>query len=114
MKTMKLTIFERLMLLSILPGTGSYTMLKLMREFREALSFSEAEHKALNLREEQDEKGMKMVKWNPEVVSDKEVQIGDTVKDAIVKELKSLDKQNLLTNELLPIYERFINERKEQ
>ncbi|KKL25025.1 hypothetical protein LCGC14_2409420, partial [marine sediment metagenome] len=47
---MKLTIPERLVLVTILPAEGDYTTLKLVRKLRESLSFTEEEHKELNFR----------------------------------------------------------------
>ncbi len=49
---MKLTVVERLNLSGMLPEKGSYTNLKLIRLAREALSFTDAEHKLLKFRNE--------------------------------------------------------------
>ncbi len=49
---MKLTIIERLNLSGMLPEKGSYTNLKLLRLSKEALSFTDKEHKLLKFRNE--------------------------------------------------------------
>ena len=45
---MKLTVFERLMLQSILPQEGDFITLKLVRKLKEALAFSEKEITEIN------------------------------------------------------------------
>jgi len=47
---MKLSVFERLNCLSILPVEGSFFTLKIMRKLREDLSFSEEENKLLDFK----------------------------------------------------------------
>lgn len=109
---MKINVMDRLMLLTVLPKEGSFASLKLLRVAREALSFSDDELKILNLREEVDTGGVKRLIWN-EGVEDKEINLGKTVTDMVVEQLKTLDKQNRLTESHIPIYEKFI-ERKDQ
>jgi len=45
----KLTPFERLTLLNILPPEGDLSAIKIQRQLRESLSFSEAEHAKLGI-----------------------------------------------------------------
>lgn len=47
---MKLTVLERILLLNILPTEGDLTTITIVRELREALSFSEEEHKKAKLK----------------------------------------------------------------
>lgn len=47
---MKLTVYERLSLQSILPQEGDFITLKLVRKLREALAFSEKEIAEINFR----------------------------------------------------------------
>lgn len=49
---MRLTVFERPALLGILPPEGDLTTLRIVRQMKEQLSFSEEEHKALDFRQE--------------------------------------------------------------
>jgi len=46
----EVTVGERFLLLGLLPQQGAYQDMKLMRKFKEALSFSEEEHSALKFR----------------------------------------------------------------
>ena len=67
---MKLSVMERMMLLSILPPTGTFANLKVLRIAREALSFDDKEHKALNIRYE-GESGKTQMRWDDHVIVDK-------------------------------------------
>lgn len=105
---MKLSVYERLALLTVLPEKGSYTTLKLMRTLREELSFSEEEHQTLDLQQVPDGKGGAITQWHPDRLADKEIEIGPVMHQAIVDSLKRMDRQQTLTTEHMPLYERFM------
>jgi len=100
-----LGVLERILLLNVLPKEGSYTTIKIVRELREELSFSEEEHKKLNFRTD----GAGMTHWEREIIKD--VKIGekafDILKDAFVK----LEKQEQLTTEMTELYEHFTQDK---
>lgn len=100
---MKLSVADRLLLLNILPKEGSLTTIKLMRELREELSFSEEENKKLGFKQEGD-----MVLWNFEADLEKEIKISDILKDVIKKTLKELDKSEKLTEAHLGLWDMFV------
>jgi len=101
---MKLSVFERLNLLSIFPAEGSFTNLKIVRKAREDLSFDDKENKLLNFKQLDDGR----ITWNIDVVDDKEVNLGEVAKELIKKELKKLDKEEKLTENHFSLYEKFI------
>lgn len=101
---MLLTTFERLLLLNILPKQGDLTTIRIVRKLREDLSFSEAEHAALQF-EETGEKGLR---WIKDADTPKEVEIGAKARNIIADVLTGLDKAKQLTEEHLPLYERFV------
>lgn len=70
-KRVDLDVLERLKLLELLPREGTFTNLKLLRETKEALSFTEDENLALQFRTEM-RNGMQMMVWNTIVVTIKE------------------------------------------
>jgi len=137
---MKLNVLDRLLLLNMLPAEGSYTNLKLVREVREGLSFTEEEHGHLNFKTENEQikwndfittnkatgeklEGdpefiVKMVAKNPDnfetkqAVGEKEIKIGEVAKGLIVKELKKLDKEEKLQENHMPLYGKFIEDEK--
>ena len=100
---MNLSVLERLHLLNLLPAKGDITIIRIMRVLREALSFSEDEHKELNFKS--DEGG---IHWDPEVFITKDVEIGEVATEAIVKEMDALDRGSAFPDELLDLYDRFV------
>ncbi|GAG94130.1 unnamed protein product [marine sediment metagenome] len=101
---MKLTIFERLILLNILQTVeGDFTTIKIMRQLQEELSFTEEEHKKLQFKQK---KGQ--VFWKTEAAKDKDITIGEKAKDIIVNTLKKLNDQKKLKDEHFTLYEKFI------
>jgi hypothetical protein len=107
---MELKTYERLILLNALPREGDITTLKIIRKLREDLSFSEAEHKALNITDKNPQTGDVdgLVYWNHEADIPKDVQIGEKAMDIIKNTFEMLNKQKKLREEHLDIYERFI------
>ena len=104
---MLLTVKHRLLLLGTLANVqGNLTELRILRELREALAFSEEDHKEFNIRpgEPGTPKDGKIF-WNEG--KPKEVEIGDVAKRIIVKKLKELDNQGLLSDDHLEIVEKF-------
>ena len=67
---MKLSVIERLTLQAMLPEKGSFTNLKLIRVAREALSFTDAEHRLLQFRVET-VGDQQVSKWNQNQLMDK-------------------------------------------
>jgi hypothetical protein len=110
---MKLSVRERLMLLALLPREGSYTNLKLIRKTREALSFSEKENADLGFREE-DREGSRVLAWNVSADVSKEIKIGETVANLIKSELSKLSDAGKLSDDHIPIYEKFFEEEGEE
>lgn len=100
---MKLSVGDRLILLSILPQESNIITLKVIQKLKDDLGFSEDEIKELNLRQE-DEK----VVWDSGI-DDKDVEFGEKATDIIVDAFKKLNSQNKLREEHIPLYEQFIN-----
>lgn len=96
-------MFERIILLNVLPREGDFTTLKIIRKLREDLSFSEEEHKALQFKQEDGK-----VLWVAEADIAKPVEIGEKAKEIIRNRFKELSEQKKLKEEHLPLYERFV------
>lgn len=104
---MLLFVPDRLRLQEVLPQEGNVITLRIVRELREALSFTEEEIKRLDLRE-QDVNGVAALTWTQEADLGKEVAIGEVAHDIIVKSLRKLDQQQRLKDCHLPLWERFV------
>jgi len=102
---MKLGVFNRLILLNILPKEGDFTTLKIVRKMRENLSFTEEEHKALKF--VQDESS---VKWDNAADVPREINFGEKATDIIVSALKKLNTDKKLTEQHYDLYSLFVGE----
>jgi len=100
---MELNVFDRLILLNIMPKEGDFTTLKIVRKLREDLSFSEDEHKALEFKQDNGN-----VQWKQDGDIPKEVPIGEKASDVIAEVLKKLDKEKKLQEGHYNLYERFV------
>lgn len=100
---MELQVGERLVLLSVLPQEGDFTTLKIVRELRESLSFTEDEHKTYDFKQEGN-----FVIWNKEKDVSKDVHIGEKANDIIVAALKKLNEEKKLRDEHFSLYEKFV------
>ena len=101
-----LTVLERLVLLNVMPKEGDFTTLKLVRKFREELSFDEAENKALDFKQVGDQ-----VKWNESANIVKKFDLGEDsqVRKLIVDALKKLSEDKKLRDEHFTLYEKFVD-----
>lgn len=133
---MKLSVMERILVLNLLPKEGSFANLKLLRVTREALSFNEAENKALKFRQvgnqtmwesfvtidketgkpiEESPDLARRLKETPDVfetkpiVGEKEVFIGEIVSGLIAKALKEKNEKETLSEEFFSMYEKFVD-----
>jgi hypothetical protein len=104
---MELTIFERLMILNVLPAEGNIVTLRLIGDLKRNLSFTEEEIKTCN------------IKWNGNLVTwddrtyKKEINIGEKAFDVVAQGFKDLNTQKKLTEQQIPLYERFVEEKKD-
>lgn len=96
-------MLERLALLSVLPKEGDFLTLKLVRQVREDLTFSEAEHEALKF-ETRDDGGLH---WQ-DGVAPKTFTLGKKTTEMIVQALKAADRGKKLTEDHLSVYEKFV------
>lgn len=100
---MKLTVSDRLILLFIIPQQGDFTTLKIIRNMRDDLSFSEEDHEKLKFRIDEG------IHWE-EGLEDKEINFGEKATDIIVDAFKKLDSQKNLRIEHMELYEKFVEE----
>jgi len=98
---MDLTVLERLILLNVLPSEGDITTVRIMRELREALSFDEEEYERLQF-QEQDGR----MAWVDDG-STKDVTFGAKAHSLIVEQLTSLSDKGKLTEQHLPVCDKF-------
>ena len=101
---MELTVFERIALLNVLGHfQGDFTTLKIVRELKEALSFTEEEHSALDLRIEDGQ-----AYWITEADEAKDIPIGDKATGIIREQLADLNERKMLTDDHYSLYVKFV------
>ena len=100
---MELKLLDRLLLLKALPKEGTFANLKIVQELKLHLALSEEEFKEYEIKEEDHN-----LTWNPEKDLGKEIPIGEKATDIIVMALKKRDKDGALTEQEIPVYERFV------
>ena len=103
---MRLTIKERLILLNVLPREGDITSLRIVRQLRESLSFSEGDHERLGIKLGEEGK----ITWREDVPQESEVEVGRKAADLIEVALRDLDKQKKLTEDYLTVWDKFCPE----
>ena len=102
---MKLGVFDRIAALHVLPREGDLITLRVLRDLKQRLGFTEEELAVLNI--QSTEKG---TNWELDAVGEIEILIGPKAHSMIVESFKSLDAAKKLTLELLPVYEKFLKE----
>lgn len=105
---MNLSIKERLVLLNILPGQETYANMLVIKNLRDEVGFSEEDHQYLGITENDGD-----VSWDPDKQADKEVSIGVTAYGIIKKAFKKLDSDQMVSIELMDVYERFTQDEPE-
>jgi len=109
---MKVTVKERIVLLSVVPKEGDFKTLKQIRKLREDLSFSDKENKMLKF-VYSDNGNINWIEPNKDrgKFYTKEVEISDTLMAIIVDALKMSDKQKKLNHDTFELYERFVGDK---
>jgi len=102
---MKLNVFERLVLLPILPKEGNFVTLKILRDLNSKLSLSEADFKEFEVTQKDDK-----VTWNQKGNEEREIEIGAKATSIICEALEELNKNKKLTERYFSLYEKFIGE----
>lgn len=97
---MKFNVKDRIVLLNVLPAEGQLTTIRLLRELREALSFTEVEHVEYKMREDEGR-----IFWDSD--GEKDVPVGPKALAIILDAFDALDKSGKFKDEMLDTYEKF-------
>lgn len=102
---MDLTILERLMLASVLPEEGNILTVKIVRNLKSEIAFSEEE-----LEEHKMTKREGGVAWSPDSMDYvKEIPIGPQAMKVVVESLEKLNSEEKLTEDFITLYEKFMD-----
>ncbi len=100
---MKLSIRERIMLSGLLPETGNIAQIRILGDLRRELGFTEEENKIYCIKIDGDR-----ITWNDQKDEFKDVPIGEVATDLIRKRLKEMDDKKKLTEQHIPLWDKFI------
>jgi hypothetical protein len=110
---MELTIPERLVVFGLLPETGSFLNLKLVRKAREALTFTEEEHARYKFINHPDGRVTWTIPEGEAVDATVDVPLSEPICAIVKKELLKLDKEEKLETRHVTVYEKFIGDTEE-
>jgi hypothetical protein len=100
---MILKLLDRFLLLKALPKEGTFATLKIIQKLKLDLALAEGEFEEYEVKEDGGN-----ILWNPEKDLGKEILIGEKATDIIVMALKKRDRDGELTEQEIPVYEKFI------
>jgi len=101
---MELTILDRILLAQILPPEGNIVTLRIVRDLRRDLSFSEEEIAKCRITEDKENN---ITNWyDTEYKAD--VKIGAKAKEIIKGMLEDLNAKGKLKEDYIPLYEAFV------
>lgn len=104
---MKFNIHERILMLGSLGmAQGNLSTLRIVRDLQGELSFSEEESAKLGLAEKDGQ-----ITW-ADNVPPKDIKIGPAGLEAALGLFRKMDSEEKLTFEVLPLYERLLEEQK--
>ena len=102
---MELGVGDRIVLLAILPTEGDILTVRIIHDLKQALSFSEGEHKSLQIKMEGDK-----ITWDG-ADGAKEIPIGPRAHTLIAETLEGLDKEEKITEDHLGLWEKFVDDK---
>ncbi len=101
----KLTLYERLVVMSLLPKEEAFLTLVIIRDLQVELAATEEEIKLAGIATAPNG-GITAENWL--AVPEKEIVFGDIAKGLVVSALKKLDEAKKLTNDHFTVYQKFI------
>ncbi len=103
--SMKLEVHERMALLPLLPGEGTYSSLKAIRRAREMISFTPEEVKFYELTTADGTTQWNTAKANEQIA---DVPVEEYITNVIRDKLVEINRKEKLTEAQLSIYDKFV------
>ena len=89
--------------MGVLPQNFNFADYRILNELKTAASFSEKEMKDLGMTQTDDK-----VNWTVADSPDKEIVVGKRATEILVAALKELDEKELLNEQVISLYEKFM------
>ena len=107
-REMRFSVLDRVILMNLIPQTGDIYAIRLVREFKEGLSFSEEERGLLKMQLGPEGKG---VQWDDEGAAEiptKLITVGGYMHQEVEQKFAELNSQKKLAVEYESLYDRFV------
>jgi hypothetical protein len=101
MKTITLTIGDRINLLNKLPESGSFTEMITIRSIMQAVEIAQSEKEEINLNQQEG-----LIRWDNYKAKDKEIDFSDEQVLLIKKIVKDIDEAKGIDISMLPLCEK--------
>jgi len=103
-----LNVLDRLLILNVLPAEDNITTLRLVRKLKENIGFTDEELKVLDFKQVDAPGGKKNTVWNSDIVDARDFNISEKAYEIIKNALKKLNDANKLTEQHLPLWDKFV------
>lgn len=100
---MELTVKERFLLLMLLPAEGNISTIRIVHNLRQALALTDEEYSKFGVEKNGDE-----IRWRQDVPQVAAVEISPRAFVIIQDALKDLNAKSKITEELIPLWEKFV------
>lgn len=98
-----LTVSERIHVLNLLPAEGSFVTVKAIRDFTAKVGFTATEIVDMEIIEKDG-----IVTWNQKGNEERVFDFIDAEAELIRKELRKMDAEEKITNNIFSVYEKFM------
>ena len=107
----KFKLHDRLIFLSLLPREDNFTTLRIVRKVSKDIGISDDEYKAYKIKNLEDGR----IEFDPVTSQEeKEFEIGEIATQLVKTALEKLDKDKKLTQEHFPLYEKIVENSKNE
>ena len=107
MKTVKLSVLNRILVSGLLPAEGDFITLRVLRGFKAKIGFTEQEITEFQIRSAQTPDGKSVSTWNSQLAKDVDYELTEMEEKFIVDGLKELNKTKKLNEQHIELCEMF-------
>ena len=105
---MKLTILDRLMIMRVLPSESDFSTLRIVKDMKKKLHFTEEEKKEYKIQTVFVPNEGQRITWDKKKNNDLDIKLVKIEREIIIARLEELDKSKKATNKHLELYDKVI------
>ena len=104
---MKLTILDRILMMNILPAESDFVTLKMVKELKDKLSFTDKEIKNYEIKTTNNKQGKGQITWTAKALETTEdIKIVHSERELIIEQLEKLDKDKKANLHHVELYDK--------